>query len=309
MSTESPASTYICMWAARSDPALVLRDTEVRVQKRLTDVDDAHMRTLILLVLSLGPLSHAGGALADSDATTKVAVAGDCLEYRGELTQEANRRAFAFFEDAPRKPHRVCIDSDGGSAEAGMQLGAWIFTNSLSVSVSTRCLSSCASYVFIAGRTKSLSPHATLMWHGGATQPISTAQLNVLLDTTLASMSDSERGQFLRHYSRESLLSELERSHQQLIDAEQRFFQMLGVDPRIATLGHLHQRELLRPGQYFVGWDYSLEDLATLGIHDVNILDDRAWTPRRTLEQGEIFRLELRRLPGFEPMRATRDGS
>jgi hypothetical protein len=242
--------------------------------------------------------------IADADVATQVSASAECIEYSGLLTQEANERAFALFAAADHKPTKVCIDSKGGSAEAGMQLGAWILAHSLSVSIADLCLSSCANYVFPAGRIKILAPSATLMWHGGATQPISEAQLNRLLDATLAGMSDTERGQFMRHFSRAALLSDLERSLRNLIDREAEYFRMLGVDPRIATLGHIYESNVLAAGEYFIGWDYSLEDLVTLGVHDVVVDGDRAWTPRRKIGDQKIFRLDLKRLPGFEPLGA-----
>lgn len=255
----------------------------------------------LLLTLCMAPLL-ASAAHVRSAAPTTVRQSEDAIEYRGVISEEANQRVFDLFVHAQRTPRTLLIDSVGGSADAAMELGAWVFKHSLSVSVPTHCLSSCANYVFPAGRIKRLGTHATLLWHGGATQPLKTGELEAILDELLAAMNERERGELQRHFSRSQMLAELEQSHERLVEREGDFFRMLGVDPRIATLGHLHERELLKPGERYAGWDYSLEDLATLGVHDIIVNGDRAWTPTRTTAAGRVFRVRLEDLAEFTPM-------
>lgn len=239
-------------------------------------------------------------APADTE-TAEVQIVGDVIEYHGALTVDGNERVFALYDAASHKPTTLRIDSAGGSADAGMQLGTWMFEHSMHVSVLNQCLSSCANYVFTAGRYKWLGPKATLLWHGGATQRVTDEQLSELLEATLMDMSERDRGELLRHSSREDLIGDLKQSLQFLTARERRFFDRLGVDARIAVLGHLYESDLLQAGESFAGWDYSLEDLARLGVHDVFVLDGRAWRPRRSVSTGAIFRLRLDRLPDFEP--------
>lgn len=253
---------------------------------------------LLCLILSLASV---GSERASADVGTVVRVSGEVIEYRGPLTQDANERVFAMFDAAQPKPRILAIDSKGGSAEAGMQLGAWIFAKTLDVRVTDMCLSSCASYVFPAGRTKLLAPTATLLWHGGATQPICDDEIERLLDEVLIDMSERDRGELLRHSSRAQLIAALKDSLEFLIARERLFFAMLGVDSRIATLGQLYQRELLQAGDSYIGWDYSLEDLTKLGVHDVVVSDDQAWTPAREIDGAKIYRLHLDQLTSFSP--------
>jgi hypothetical protein len=259
----------------------------------------AASRLCLLLSASLLPLLGSTAPLR-GDASTAVQLTDDAIEYRGVIDEASNQRAFELFMRAERKPRTLTIDSDGGSADAAMQLGAWIYKHNLDVSVPRHCLSSCASYVFPAGRIKRLGTHATLLWHGGATQALKPGELDALLDETLTSMSDRDRGELLRHYSRAQLLAQLEDSHALLVARERQFFEMLNVDPRIATLGQLYERQLLKPGEHYAGWDYSIEDLARLGVHDVVVIDERAWDPQRVIGAGRVYRLQLDRLPGFE---------
>lgn len=258
------------------------------------------MKILPLLALCFVPML-ASATYVRPSAAPLVTLTGDTIEYRGQIADDAIQRAFDLFMHAERTPRTLHIESEGGSADAAMELGAWVFRHNLNVRVTTACLSSCASYVLPAGRIKKLAPHATLLWHGGATQPLASGELERILDAALADMSNRDRGEFERHYSRSQMLHNLEASHAQLIERETDYFHLLGVDPRIAMLGHLYRDQLLGPGEHYAGWDYSLEDLARLGVHDVIVEGERAWEPLRTTTAGRIYRLQLDRLEGFEP--------
>ena len=93
------------------------------------------------------------------------------LIYESDISFEANEIAFNLYENAANKPVLFQITSLGGGINAGLQLGEWIVENNLDVSVPEYCVSSCANYVFLAGKTKMLGKHAYLIWHGGAHQP------------------------------------------------------------------------------------------------------------------------------------------
>ena len=129
---------------------------------------------MLLLCLAALGASAAQSAAPPSDVelVTKVRLTADRIEYSGIITAEANAGVFELYESAQPKPTALWIESQGGSAGAGMQLGSWVFDNGLDVEVDTYCFSSCANYVFPAGRTKVLASRASLMWHGGVTQPI-----------------------------------------------------------------------------------------------------------------------------------------
>jgi hypothetical protein len=182
-----------------------------------------------------------------------------------------------------------------------MQLGSWVFDNGLDVEVDTYCFSSCANYVFPAGRTKVLASRASLMWHGGVTQPITRTELEAVLGDTLDHMDELEEHALLEQRSREELLQQLDHSRVDLVARETRFFQKIGVDQRITMLGHLYERELLQGEGNYTGWDYSLEDLARLGVRQIRVRDGGQWVPVFPLRGGKIFRIRLDSLSEFVP--------
>ena len=146
-----------------------------------------------LIVLGAARPTAADDVIEELQIVTKVRLAADHIEYNGIITAEANAGVFDLYEEAEPRPRTLVIESQGGSAGAAMELGAWILAKGLDVQVDWSCFSSCANYVFLAGQAKILAPRASLMWHGGVTQPISQEQLEQLLDYTLGDLNEQER--------------------------------------------------------------------------------------------------------------------
>lgn len=237
----------------------------------------------------------------DMRIVTKVRLTDCCIEYQGLITSEANDGVFQLYQEASPKPTTLLIESYGGGAAAAMRLGMWMIDNALDVQVDTYCYSSCANYVFLAGHNKWLAPHASLMWHGGTTQPIDRADLEHLLDDMLSSLEPEARDAILAERTRERLLEMLEMSRLELVARETKFFKRIGVDQRITVLGSLFERELLANDDDYAGWDLSLSDLDKLGVHGVKVIGDAPWQPSPARDNLLIYRIQLDRLPGFSP--------
>ena len=236
-----------------------------------------------------------------TNIVTKVRLTAERIEYSGLITHEANAGVFELYQSADPKPQALLIESQGGSADAGMELGTWLFENGMQVQINTYCFSSCANYVFPSGRTRLLAPHASLMWHGGVTQPITPEELARVLDETLAGFPEDERRRLLEEHSRDELAQQLQQSLIAIVARETYFFRRLGVDQRITTLGHLYERELLKGEGDYMGWDFSLDDLARLGVRDISIKGGEAWEPVFPVRGRKIYRIKLDELPDFQP--------
>ena len=240
-------------------------------------------------------------ALDVTNIVTQVRLTAERIEYSGVITHEANAGVFELYQSADPKPQALLIESQGGSADAGMELGTWLFENGLQVQIDTYCFSSCANYVFPSGRTRLLAPHASLMWHGGVTQPITPEELAQVLDETLAGFPEEERRRLLEEHSRDELVQQLQQSLIAIVARETYFFRRLGVDQRITTLGHLYERELLKGEGYYLGWDFSLDDMARLGIRDIAVKGGETWQPVFPVRGRKIYRIHLDELPDFQP--------
>jgi hypothetical protein len=243
----------------------------------------------------------AGAESTDLRIVTKVRLTECCIEYQGLITSEANDGVYDLYEEAWPKPTTILIESNGGGAAAAMRLANWMLDHEMDVRVDTYCYSSCANYIFLAGRNKLLAPHASLMWHGGVMQPIDRPELEHLLDDMLGALEPDAREAVLAERPRALLLEQLEASRLELIARETRFFDRIGVDERITLLGHLFERELLSHDHDYSGWDLSLEDLEKLGVRGIEVIGGETWMPWPPREDLLVFRISLERLPGFEP--------
>ena len=145
------------------------------------------------------------------------------------------------------------IDSRGGELVASMELGNAIHTHGLSVIVTHACNSSCANYIFPAGRKRKIDDGAFVLWHGDARQWNFVERFNKLSakeklvgreGLTLAERHSMD-------YSRKTF------------DMQDVFYKAVGIDGRIARIGH----EISPPVAL---WALSKEDMANFGLVDID---------------------------------------
>ena len=186
------------------------------------------------------------------------------LVYEGTLSEAANARIFELYQNANVKPRLIRMTSAGGDIILGMDLGEWVFQNQLDVEVVDHCFSSCANYVFTAGRTKYLNPDSVLMWHGGAYQKS--------LEQEVAEFGEPGRASLAMWRTRE--------------DA---FFKTIGVHQSITTYGQAESR-LKSPAPY----DYSIEDMAKFGVtHVIERRGEWRWRELRPEFQSQVVRIPV----------------
>lgn len=182
------------------------------------------------------------------------------LVFKGAITSEATERVFNLYDELAEKPDLLLISSGGGSIDAAMDMAEWLLIHEMHVEVGSGCFSSCANYVFLAGRTKRLSMNSILGWHGSAWQK------------SLDQFSDPESDEY------NPIVEELR-------GREVDFFSRIGVDHLITVYGQgirvgiRHWLRYLTGGGKLQGFDYSLADLKRFGVDDIVLLD-REWNWR-----------------------------
>ena len=210
-------------------------------------------RSLVLAVLLLAPAVAA--AAATGTAT-----------YRGEINADNNRR---FFDDVDGRPvRRLVIDSPGGGVRAGIELGRWVFRNGIDVEVAHRCFSSCANYVFPAGRGKRLRRGAVVAWHGNYHH----------LQATGLWRDDIEPRMDRTGEDRATAAAAVRRQVEELVAMERGFFRSIGVDQHLCWIGKLPPHSV---PDYFT---MPVDDMARFGVGGV-------------VAQGDYRRIELDRFP------------
>lgn len=197
-------------------------------------------RLLLPLLLALAPPVHAQPA-----PSTSVERAGDAIVFRGRI----EGTSAAKFRELLREPGvgRLVITSHGGLVDAALDIAEAVAEHRLDVEVPQACLSSCANYVFPAGRRKRLGHARAVGWHGNM------AHVLYLQATGQASWSEPEI-----------------ESARLLERREQAFFQRIGVDGFVCWFGKIAPHD--------VDEFYSLapSDMARFGISEVTVDDGTA---------------------------------
>jgi hypothetical protein len=185
-----------------------------------------------------------GGAHADAPSTV-VRAEGDAIVFQGRI-DEPSAREFLRLAGDP-SVHVLVIRSAGGFVGAALDMAEAVHARGLDVEVDQFCLSSCANYVFPAGRRKWLSGPAVVGWHGDMAHVLYRAR----------------RGD--EHWS-----EELMAQARALAAREDAFFRSIGVDGFVCWFGKIAPYDV--EGFYTL----SVADMAGFGIHDVSVRDPEA---------------------------------
>lgn len=238
---------------------------------------------LVSGLLFAAAIGTCAAAQASEEETQVYIVSGE-LNYVGKLSAEANARLFALYDAQESKPTTLSIRSPGGNTELGMALGQWVHLHKLDVKVLEGCYSSCANYVFTAARNKIVSNFAVVGYHGGLSSTSFTPD-----EETLAQFAQQNGGDLakarteLNELVRKSLAPQLER--------EVQFFQAIGVQQRITTLGQAEKYMKAAPDSA-VGWTYSLEDFAKLGVTNITVINP-PWQPKMLSSDKTLFKVTV----------------
>lgn len=203
---------------------------------------------------------------ADDTASASLSADGRTLQYDGLLTLPALE---ALYQRSQPRPQELLINSPGGDARLGLLLGYLLHEWGLDVRVREQCASSCANYVFPAGRNKYLEAGSMLLWHGGALQPDWQAIIRARWP------HDAARQQVAR--------DDLARWQQQ----ERDFYAAIGVSQLITVCGQHEQWRRAVPQS--LGFDYSPQDLARFGIRGLQ-LPAEGWQPHQRWDSPRFFR-------------------
>ena len=222
---------------------------------------------LLCLLLALSGCAHNKAREEASRATVTLSSDGKRLVYNGKIKASTVDEALALYKAAYPKPDTLDISSQGGSLYDGIRLGTLVYKQQLDVRVFGECASSCANYIFPAGRSKYLLPNSRLLWHGGMLQPDWRARIQRRYpDDAQARLQAIEENDWMQQY-------------------EAAFFRQIGVDPLLTVCGQHPAWRQQFPDTH--GFDYSLEDLARFGVSNIHMVG-RSW--RAAIGDSTIFR-------------------
>jgi hypothetical protein len=201
-----------------------------------------------------------------------VRVQGDTAFYTGNMSK-ASSAAFDAAVAGVRRGQvtRLVISSGGGDTVEGRHVGRWVRDMALVVEVDVICFSSCADYVFPAGRARVIRADAYVGWHGNERQfHVLAARRGVSLAEVLGGYVPQDTPP----EQRDAFVQEFLRSVAVTGKDEADFYAQLGLDDAFAVCGVGDVLEK-RPGYAGQkGWGFSLEDMARLGLANTVYLGD-----------------------------------
>lgn len=229
------------------------------------------MKKLLSLILLI-TLLFSGCATVDLDQedakpNTKVFIDQDnTLNYVGSINKDANLQLFNLYQNSSQKLTKLKVNSPGGNVMDGIQLGNWVFDNKLDVIVDKVCASSCANYVFPAGKIKYLHKHSALLWHGNSYQEDIDQRVQ-------------NRDEFAIKYRQ----------------AEDAFYKKISTNPMLAEYGHKEFTFWNFLYHYFkgtLGYDYSINDMRLFGVKNIVLLED-TWEWRKYHTKQHVIRVKV----------------
>lgn len=166
----------------------------------------------------------------------------------GETSQDAANNFIQLASERPDQLRTLIVTSGGGDTKGGMAMGYYVRDHQLDVRVRGACMSSCANYIAPAGRSLHLENDALLGWHGGALQIIWPGLGPIMEDENMAAMINAQFDEWCLQ--------------------ENEFYDSLGVSRSLNILGMQAGIEEQRSQ---IGWTYTLQQMAALGLTNVTI--------------------------------------
>lgn len=204
-----------------------------------------------------------------------VRVQGDTLYYTGNVSKSSSAAFDAAVAGIERgQLTRLVISSGGGDTTEGRHVGRWVRDMSLVVEVDVICFSSCADYIFPAGRAGVIRADAFVGWHGNERQfAVIAARDGVSLEETLrkyapADLPPGQRAAFVQEVIDTLAVTQKD---------EAAFYRQLGLNDAFAVCAVGDELEQRFDFTGRKGWGFSIADMARLGLTNTVYLGDGSY--------------------------------
>ena len=193
-------------------------------------------------------VAFAPHAAAQALGAATVEAIGDAIVFSGQINQQSAAAFSRLLQDPGIQ--RLVITSRGGMVTAALDMAVAIHERQLDIEVPTTCHSSCANYIFPAGRRKILGRPQAVAWHGNM------AHVLYLMQSGQASWNE-----------------ELTAAAYQLAAREAEFYSRIGVDGFVCWFA--------KTAPYDVDDFYTLsaDDMQRFGIAHVTVRETSPLQP------------------------------
>lgn len=183
----------------------------------------------------------------------QVELTADTIYYTGEITAQQNKILFQNLEG--KTIQRMQITSSGGEVDAAIRLGLWIYAHDIDVVVNDLCLSSCANYIFTAGKTKTIRKGAVVAWHGNYRHLLETGLWKDEIPLRMHKYGED----------RNTALGRIQMQVQRLVALEDAFFRQTRINGYICWFGKMPPHNV--PDFYTL----SREEMEKFGLTNVSV--------------------------------------
>jgi hypothetical protein len=231
---------------------------------------------LILILISIN------GIYADQDDQPRVTLHGSTIIYEGLLNEEGFNKIKSTFLKANRDVKWLYINSPGGEINISMDIGFWVFQNHLNIRVQERCLSSCANYIFTAGKNKFLEKNAIVAWHGSVVQESLANLTEDEINKALISIDDPIE----KEKARKQIIGQYNDYLDRMKNKQESFFKTIGTDQSVTVIG---QNPKYNVKDF---WILSIEDMAKFGI--LNVKGQNYYPEKIALKYSQVTYIKLK---------------
>lgn len=229
-----------------------------------------------------------------------LSVEGSTVVMAGGLDDGFYERFLSLVRGQDHEITTLRVSSGGGFTHEGIKLGTWIIENDVDVVVDGVCFSSCANYIFTAGKNKTVLADSIVSWHGSVQQHEHIARgLGTTIEELLGSEYDEraeEWGDTPSPEGRELFVEEALAWMSAAVAEEQAFLEKVGVSVDALVYGLLpDQFEDFVAGAsaHIGGWTFSLDDMAGFGIDNVTYAGDGDYPSERTVAEYMVRVFEV----------------
>lgn len=205
----------------------------------------------------------------------RIISSGKIITFEGAIAPgAATELAERLNEDGATSIETIAITSAGGDSSEGIQVGRIIYSRHLNVEVKKYCNSSCAQYIFVAGRNKYVDPGSIVSFH--------VSPISLYIELSLSGYIESNH------------------SLSQAAAEDISYYNEIGVDPNILVAGRKWLDPICvniderypnnSPRRYNVRWHYAgfvvnAEDIRRAGVHNI-----KGFWPKSQAETDQTIR-------------------
>ncbi len=227
-----------------------------------------------------------------------ITVEGSMIIFEGGIGPKTDRDFFDAVNGKEDQINSIRINSGGGITDEAMKIGLWIFDHELDVIVDELCFSSCANYIFTAGKNKIIEKDAIVGWHGSEQQdPFIAAGYGITMAELHARNYEElkEWGELPSGETKEDFVATMLEMDAEDDGGEQRFLDAIGVHLYLMVYGML-------PDQFdyyynkqteFGGWTFSIEDMAKFGVNNVTYEEEGEYPSEKGLKNFPVAVFEV----------------